>query len=139
MLAEKLDNRRTEEHTKFVEEGNQTLEKYFISFENYCKNNKKDDRDTWLDELEKNLTGETLVANEGMRDANQSYEMGEEKLLTWYKGRQTVRKKRARERFNRASHKTGATLYLYSTILESLSKKAYPSSNPEKSKVPISK
>ena len=139
LLADKLDNRKVVDFRKFDEDGSQSLDDYLVAFEKYCKNNIRGDKDTWADELLKYLSGDILTAYVGLKDANQSYEIIKTKLLTWYKGRHNLRKKRIKERFNNVSYEKGETLFLYSSRIEILFGQAYPKKNPETSKILVRK
>ena len=139
ILVEKLDNRKVADHRKFQEDKGQSLGDYLASFEKYCSRNLKGDKDTWIMELEKYLTGDALKAFEGMNDLNESYESIKMKLLTWYERRRELRKERVRDQFNQISHNNGESLYLYSTRIEKLFKRAYSKSNVDNNLILIKK
>ena len=126
ILVERLDNRQVGEHRKYEEGRGQTLEQFMESFEKHCRNGFKEDDDVWVNQLEKHLSGETLEAFKAVTDINDSFDTVKSKLLAWDKDMHESRKKTAKLTFNRATHESGETLFLYSSRLEKLFNLAYP-------------
>ena len=131
----KLDSRKVPPQEKFDESSGQTLKKYLFRFESYCESNFKGDRDFWVGELERHLSGKTLEAFKAMKDINDSYDRLKEKLLEWYNNLKELRKKKNRQKFKRAAYVNGEMLYLYSSRIEKLHRVAYPKHKQESSQV----
>ena len=127
IIAERLDNRRVPILGKYDEESGESLENYLSRFENYCEDNIKGGKSFWIDELESRLTGDTLEIFKSMKDPNETYERLRVKLVEWYRGMKDMRKRKARVQFESAEHNPNESLYIYSTRLEKMFRRAYPS------------
>ena len=67
-----------------------------------------------------------MEAFKAVTDINDSFDTVKSKLLAWDKDMHESRKKTAKLIFNRATHESGETLFLYSSRLEKLFNLAYP-------------
>ena len=135
----KFDTRKAADFPKFQEDKGQSLHDYLVSFEKYCKQNLRGESDTWVTELEKYLTGDCLKAFLGMNDLNESYESVKRSLLAWYDRRHELRKERVREQFNNITYEKGEGLFMYSTRIQKLFRRAYPKAKVETSTILIKK
>ena len=135
IIAERMDNRRVPLQAKYDEKSGESLESYLNKFEKYCEDNLRGGRSFWVDELESRLTGETLEMFNASKDPDDTYEVLKEKLVEWYNEMKVMRKKRAKAQFEEAKCAPNESLYLYSTRLEKVFRRAFPSNKPEKSSV----
>ena len=133
LIADKLDNRKVPSLRKYDEHSGESLTDYLGKFENYCQTNLKGGTEGCLDELENYLTGETIEVYKTMKDVGDSYETLKEKMLAWHADMKDSRKKKAKSQFEKACFDKSDTLYLFSTKLEKLFRRAYPHNNVEKS------
>ena len=132
-LLQSLDHRQIPRLTSFNEESGEDLNKYFDKFEEYCENNFKGNKDFWIGELESHLKGKALFSFESFRDYEDCYDDVKVKLLDWFKDYKSKRKEGARTKFRNAQLKSGETLFVFSSRLESLFKIAFPSHKPNHS------
>ena len=133
ILVDKIDTRKVPKIGKFDETSGEHLDSYLNKFELYCKDNIKGSRDFWIDELEDLFTGETLEAFKAVKDVGDSYRLIKNKMLSWYDDMKDLRKKKAREQFDKIKFTKGDTLYLFSTKMEKAFKRAFPNKKPESS------
>ena len=133
ILAEKIDNRKVPQQGKYDEDSGETLDSYISRFESYCQDNLRGGKRFWIDELEGRLTGESLKAFHAIKDVGDSYSSLKDKLITWYKDMKDMRKKKAKAQFDKATYQEKESLYLYSTKLEKLFRRAYPLNKVSKS------
>ena len=134
ILAEKIDNRKVPLQGNYDENTGESLKDYLTRFESYCQDNLRGGRSFWIDELERRFTGDTLKAFQAIRDIGDSYDHLKEKLIAWYDNMKGMRKKKAKSQFDKAKYNSHESLYLYSTRLEKLFRRAFPHSKIEKSR-----
>lgn len=125
-VLRKLDSRQMPKQDKFDENSGQDFEKYLIKFERYCKNNFRGDRDFWIGEMEDHLSGKMLDGFKSLRTFKDTYESIKGKMITWFKDDADIRKSMSRKKFQKAKPKSGESLFLYSTRLESLFRLSFP-------------
>jgi len=130
-LLKSLDNRKMAAQEKFDGQSGEELRDYLHKFENYCRINFRGDRNTWISELGRHLTGKTLQAFKSVRGVNDTYDMVTEKLIAWDQNMKDARKIKHRSNFNRAKYSVGESMYLYSIRLEKLFHLAYPNRSAE--------
>ena len=133
ILVEKIDNRKVPLQGKYDESSGESLTDYLDRFEDYCKDNIRGGNRFWIDELEGKLMGDTLKAFYAIKDVGDSYDSLKSKLLTWFNGMKDMRKKKAKAQFEKATYNSKESLYLYSTRLEKLFRRAYPFGKVSKS------
>ena len=107
---------------------------YFYYVENYCNTNIKGNKNYWIDELETKLTGDPLKAYKALKTKN-DYSLIKSKLLEWYGDTKELRKKHAKNEFEKMKPRKGESLYLYSTRLESAFIRAHPKRDYESSNI----
>ena len=83
-VMSKLDNKKVPLQEKIDESSGQTLKKYLVKFESYCKSNFKGNQDFQIGELDRHLTWKTWDAFRAVRDVDDNYENLKRKLLEWY-------------------------------------------------------
>ena len=130
----KLDVRKSPKLEKFDEDGSLELNKYFIKFEQYCKDNLKSNRMYWVAELEEHLSKETLKAFQVLKDEEDGYDEIRDKMLSWYKDMDEIRKEKNKKKFKDAEMRDDESLFLFSSRLEKLYKAAYPTHDIKGSK-----
>ncbi len=128
-ILEKLDNRKVPDIEVFSEESGLSLRKYLQKFEDYCIQNFKGSRDSWIGELERHLQDRALKAFRSLHDVSDTYDSIKEKLCDWFHDLRDVRKEEHKSLFKKARPDTAESMYLYSTRLERLYKRAYPKRN----------
>ena len=69
----KLDVRRVPSQEAYDESSGQDLIKYLEKFETYCRSNFKGNKNMWIGELERYLTGKTLEAFRAVRGVEDTY------------------------------------------------------------------
>ena len=134
-LVDKIDNKKIPVLGKYEEGSGESLNEYFIKFEKYCRNNIRGGDVFWIDELEGKLNGDTLKAFKALKDINDNYDEFKQKMILWYNDMKDLRKKKAKAQFEKTSYDKTESLYLYSTRLEKIFKRAYPNSKVEKDHV----
>ena len=133
ILAEKLDNRKVPQFRKFNEEGGELLINFFDRFEDYCQQNIKGGNESWIDEMEDYLVGETLEIYKCYKDTCRSYNKMKDRMLSWHADMKESRQKKAISKFEKASMQRDDTLFLFCTKLEKLFMQAYPSGDVQRS------
>jgi len=128
-----LSNVKIPPQQKFDETSGTSLKQYLRKFEIFCRENYRCDRDFWVDELERNLSGKTLEVFKSMKEIDGTYDTIKENLIVWYDNLKEVRKKKSKEKFQNAKYKRGEGLFIFSTRLQSLFTLAYPNRKVEKS------
>lgn len=131
---DRLDSRRVPAPEKFDESSGSDLKNYLKKFEIYCKHNFRGEEEFWVDELERQLTGELLAVFKIMKAHDDSYREVKEKLLDHYKELRESRKNKRRAVFRSMTYNKGETVYLYSARLEKQFKIAYPNHDVKNSK-----
>ena len=76
-----------------------------------------------------------MEAFKGIRDVEDSYSHVKSELISWFDGMKEIRRKRARTRFEKMAYSSSESLYLYSTKLEKMFRKAYPKKDCDRSSV----
>ena len=122
-----FDTRQVPSFGEFEEDSGEKLTAYLRKFESYCENNFKGDRDTWIPELQKRLTGNCLQAFRSLRNNNDSYDVAKEKLCNWYSDLKDIRKEKYKQEFRKAKCPKEESMFLFSSRLSSLFRLAYPS------------
>lgn len=122
----KLDTRKVPPQEKFDESSGESLKRYLTKFERYCTINFKGEKDLWIGELERHLSGKILEAYKIEKDVNDSYKSLKNKLIDWYDNSRELRMKKNKDKFRKANYIRGESFYLYSSRLEKLYKVAYP-------------
>lgn len=125
-LLSNLDNRKVPKLLTYNEESGQDFVKYMKRFEEYCLNNFKGNKDFWLGELETLLKGKCLKNFQSIRECHEDYDEVKDKLMSWFKEYKHKRKEGARNKFKNSKIKSGETLFMFSTRVETLFKLAYP-------------
>ena len=138
-LIEKMDTRKVPKPEPYNEEKDRDLKKYIERFEMYCEMSFKGDSTTWMDELERNLTGKMLEGVRSLRRPNDNYEELKKKLLDWYKDDGEIRKSYAINQFNNAKMKPNESLYLYSSRLMRAFELAHPRRSTDESRKLLNK
>jgi uncharacterized protein YlaI len=128
-VLEKLDTRKVPDIEKFSEESGMSLRKYLQKFEDYCTQNFKGSRDSWIGELERHLQDRALKAFRSLHDVSDTYDCIKEKICDWLNDLRDVRKEEYKALFKKARPDITESMYLYSTRLEQLYKRAYPKRN----------
>lgn len=139
-VMSKFDTRQVPSIERFDEDSGEKLDKYLIRFERYCEINFKGDRTFWIGELERKVgEGKTLEAFQAVRDSGDTYDELKEKLLEWNANFEEIRKKKNKQKFQRATYVKNESLSLYCSRLERLFRLAYPSKDIQTSKTLLDK
>ena len=133
IIAEKLDNRRVPPLRKFNEMGVESMDKFFDRFEDYCQQNIRGSKETWIDELEQYLEGETLEIYMCHKETTSSYNELQAAMIAWHKDMKENRQKRAISKFEKSAKESGESLFLFATKTEKLFRQAYPQGHVERS------
>ena len=133
IMTERMDNRKVPECEKFDEEAGHDLEEFLDEFEDYCRENVKGDSKHWIQELENQLSGETLNAFKSFKEYKYPYYKLRRKLLLWYDEMEEERKKQYKANFQSIKQNKNESLYIYSTRIERVFKLAYPRKDVERS------
>jgi hypothetical protein len=128
-ILKKLDSRKAPTLQKFDEASGQHLEKYFEQLEIYCVENIRGDKDSWIGELETHLQDKTLKAYRSLRDVQDTYDEIKRKLCEWWKDMEEQRREKSKVAFKKARCEPAESMFLYSSRLERLFRRAYPKRN----------
>ena len=135
----KFGHKRAPELERFDETSGQDLRQYFRQFEKYCERNFDCEKDLWLSQLERNLSGKVLSAFSAVRSSGDSYRDVKRNLLEWYEDTSEARLKKNKSRFEKATYNKDETLFLYASRLEKLFKMAHPQRKLQTSKTLMDK
>ena len=101
-------------------------EEFLTQFEKYCRARYSDDKEYWLQVLEKYLEGEVKTMYLCFQGEGRKYDKLIKKLSRWVKGRVNQIEIDFIGAFHEAVMKNGETCYMYAGRLEDLANKAYP-------------
>lgn len=121
-----IDMRRVAAFKNYDEDSGKDLRKYLKSFEKYCQENVRGSRQSWIDELETRLSGDTLFAFQAVQVLADTYSEARKQLLEWYDDQKVYRKKMNRKNFENAKHTKNESMFLLATRLEKLFRVAFP-------------
>lgn len=122
-VATEVETRKTPPLESF---NGKNLAKYLGRFEDYCSNKYRGNRNAWLGELERHLSGRTLRAFQSLCDDDDSYDEVCRKLLGWHDDMSEIRIEKSKIEFKRAKIQPDESLYLFSGRLVKLFRLAYP-------------
>lgn len=138
-LLKKIDNRKIPDLETFDENGSVGLKEYFEVFENYHKEHFRGKKYFWLTELKKYINDNMLESYNSIRLTEDDYSVVKRKLIKCYNDEKETRKRKAKNKFDKAQMRENERLIFYSNRILSLFKKAYPRKNHEKSDALVSK
>lgn len=133
-ILKRMDPRKLPDLEKYDEERGQDLSNYFNKFEEYCQNNFKGNRDSWIGELGKHLQGKSLDVFLATRDVDESYDDLKNKLLVWYQDMKDIRKEKNITSFKNVHRNEEESMHVYAARLQRLFRRAYPSRSVETSR-----
>ena len=128
-----LSNKIIPEFEKYDENSGESLMEYLERFERFCQRNVNGDEDSWIGELKKKLSGDTLRAFNNMRESKDTYVQLRYKLEDWDEEMKVTRKKKARSQFKKMKPEKKEPVHSYCYRLEKVFKLAYPKHKMEKS------
>ena len=139
LLLGRLDSRAVLELERYDEDGEMDLEEYIQGFEQHFKTYYRGDKQLWLGELEKLLTGRAKEELKILRKGERSYEKVKRGLIEWYNGGKKDRREKAKQEFQMAGVDTGETMVAFCRRLARLFRKAYPGKDIQGSRVILMK
>lgn len=120
LAIQKLDSRGVPRIKQYEENTGDNLLDFLKRFEHYCENNFRCDKDLWLGELERHLTGKTLQVFQAVRGDRDSYDEAVIKFKEYYMSQEESRTRKDKARFRNARQQEDESLFLYSSRLEKL-------------------
>jgi uncharacterized protein YukE len=100
------------------------LEIYCQQLEIYCVQNIRGNKDSWIGELEAHLQDKTLKAFRSLRDVQNTYDELMRQLCEWLKDMEEQRRERSKVAFKKARCEPAESMFLYSSRLERLYRRA---------------